>query len=65
MLSGNAIKWILWCFADVSNVAADMEHVDISVKLEIIDIISDILFRYGSLFTPYLRGVSFYYVNRL
>ncbi|MCP9262800.1 Cullin-associated NEDD8-dissociated protein 1 [Dirofilaria immitis] len=36
----------------------DTERVDISVKLEIIDIISDVLSRYGSLFSPYLRGLQ-------
>uniref|UniRef100_A0A915PP10 TATA-binding protein interacting (TIP20) domain-containing protein n=1 Tax=Setaria digitata TaxID=48799 RepID=A0A915PP10_9BILA len=37
---------------------SDTEHVDVSVKLEIIDIITDILTRYGSLFSPYLRGLQ-------
>ncbi|VDN94136.1 unnamed protein product [Brugia pahangi] len=37
---------------------SDTERVDISVKLEIIDIISDILSRYGSLFSPYLRELQ-------
>uniref|UniRef100_A0A0R3RXJ3 TIP120 domain-containing protein n=1 Tax=Elaeophora elaphi TaxID=1147741 RepID=A0A0R3RXJ3_9BILA len=37
---------------------SDTERVDISVKLEIIDIISDILLRYGSLFSPYLKGLQ-------
>lgn len=45
------------------NFTADAERVDISVKLEIIDIISDILSRYGSLFSPYLRGVCSYDIH--
>lgn len=47
-------------FAEMINFTADTERVDISVKLEIIDIISDILLRYGSLFSPYLKGVYSY-----
>uniref|UniRef100_A0A1I8EVT8 TATA-binding protein interacting (TIP20) domain-containing protein n=1 Tax=Wuchereria bancrofti TaxID=6293 RepID=A0A1I8EVT8_WUCBA len=46
------------CFAKMINFTADTERVDISVKLEIIDIISDILSRYGSLFSPYLRELQ-------
>ncbi|VDN06172.1 unnamed protein product [Thelazia callipaeda] len=34
----------------------DTNGVEISVKLEVIDIISDIISRYGSLFTPYVKG---------
>uniref|UniRef100_A0A8R1TWV1 TIP120 domain-containing protein n=1 Tax=Onchocerca volvulus TaxID=6282 RepID=A0A8R1TWV1_ONCVO len=40
------------------NALSDTERVDISVKLEIIDIISDILSRYGLLFSSYLRGLQ-------